>query len=72
MTLRLVDPAKDLEEPVLTTQEAAALLKVSTKNLLNSTAPWFPAGGGELRPHRRYLRSALLAWARGRQVVEAA
>ncbi len=55
---------------MLTTREAAAMLKISPRSLLDSDAPWFPAGGGELRPHRRYLRSALLDWARARQVGE--
>ena len=58
------------DDPVLTTREAAAMLKISPRSLLDSDAPWFPAGGGELRPHRRYLRSALLDWARARQVAE--
>ncbi|HKV44389.1 MAG TPA: hypothetical protein VJT32_06900 [bacterium] len=58
------------DDPVLTTQEAAAMLKISTRSLLDSDAPWFPAGAGAMRPHRRYLRSALLDWARARQVTE--
>ena len=63
--------AKDGNDRVLTSAQAAELLQVSVDTLLGLDVPWFAIGGGHVRPRRRYLGSALIEWARRRQAPSA-
>jgi hypothetical protein len=59
----------EVADHVLTSAEAAALLRVSVDTLLTSDVPWFTVGRGRKRPRRLYLQSALIEWARRRQAT---
>ena len=54
---------------VLTTEEAARLLRVSVDTLLKLDIPWVPIGAGRKRPRRRYRREAVLEWCRRREAA---
>ena len=54
---------------VLTTEEAARLLRVSVDTLLKLDIPWVPIGAGKKRPRRRYRREAVLEWCRRREAT---
>jgi len=54
---------------VLTSGEAARLLRVSVDTLLELDIPWVRIGAGRKRPHRRYLRQTVLEWCRRRQAA---
>ncbi len=61
-----------VDADVLTTAEAAAVLRVSVDTLLASRdgPPWFTLGRRDSkRPHRLYLRESVLEWARRRQAA---
>ena len=64
-----VTPVSPAADRVLTTAEAARLLKVSADTLLGLDVPWVPIGAGRKRPRRRYLESTLLEWCRRRQAA---
>ena len=49
---------------LLTSREAAALLRMSVETLHASPIPYLTIGAGRKRPRRRYLRETLLTWAK--------
>jgi hypothetical protein len=52
---------------LLTSKEAAALLRVSVDTLYGMSVPYLTIGHGRKRPRRRYLRETLLQWAKQRE-----
>ena len=54
---------------LLTSAEAARLLRVSVDTLLKLDIPWVPIGAGRKRPHRRYRPEALNEWCRRREAA---
>lgn len=48
--------------PILTTREAAALLRVDVDTLYAMPVPYFTVGKGRKHPRRRYLREHILEW----------
>ena len=68
-TTRVVDPLGSVASTpgdVLTQHEAAAMLRVSTRYLRDSTCPMhrLPGNGSEHRAVVRYERSEVMAWFR--------
>lgn len=66
-----VPPVAPVAERVLTTAEAARLLKVSPDTLLGLDVPFVAIGTGRKRPRRRYLESSVIEWFRRRQAPSA-
>lgn len=63
LTVPLVPDGHEL----LTSKEAAALLRVSVDTLYAMSVPYLTIGQGRKHPRRRYLRETLLAWAKQRE-----
>lgn len=64
-----VTPREPATDRVLTTAEAAKLLRISPDTLLDLDVPWIPIGTGKKKPHRRYLQSSVFEWCRRRQAA---
>lgn len=54
---------------LLTSREAAALLRVSVETLHAMPIPYVAIGAGRKRPRRRYLRETLVRWAQQQEVA---
>jgi len=65
----LVTGAAVGDEPVLTSEQAAALLKVDVDTLRALPIPYLTIGHGQKRPRRRYLRETVLKWAKQQEVA---
>lgn len=58
-----------IEAPVLTSEQAAALLQVDVDTLRALPIPYLTIGHGQKRPRRRYLRETVMQWAKQREVA---
>jgi hypothetical protein len=54
------------EDQLLTSREAAQLLRVSVETLRAMPVPYLTVGAGQKRPRRRYVRQDILDWCRRR------
>ena len=59
-----------LPPEVLTSEEAAELLKVNVATLHRMPVPFATIGTTLKRPRRRYLRSSVLAWLKAQETPE--
>ena len=64
-----VTPVSPAADRVLTTAEAARVLKISVDTLTALDVPWIAIGSGKRRPRRRYLESSIIEWCRRRQAA---